>query len=346
MRHQALESVLRMEDFEVMGFTDVLMALPKLMKHFYLLRNEIVKRQPALVILIDYPGFNLRLAKALRRQGYQGKIIQYICPSVWAHGQDRIQQLADSFDLLLTILPFEASYFKNTALQVSYVGNPLVELLSQYSYQDHWKEQYGISKSSPLVAVFPGSRSSEVKHNLPLLLEAAVLLKKEFPDMQIGLSCAHDLTAHLAAELGAKTPFRLGQDLFLIRPEHSYELMRDARCAMAKSGTVCLELALHACPTVVIYYLSALNRLFAKYLLKVKLPHYALPNIIAGERVFPEWIEQDLTPQNIYTTLKPLVEPTSARNLCLKGCSQIKAVLSLHTASQSAAQKIKETLAC
>jgi lipid-A-disaccharide synthase len=346
MRKQGLNATLRMEDFEVMGLTDVLLSLPKLIKQFYFLRNEILRKKPPLVILIDYPGFNLRLAKALRAQGYQGKIVQYICPSVWAHGQHRIQLLADSFDLLLAILPFEPDYFKKTPLAVSYVGNPLLEYLSKYPYKDNWKLPYGIPEDHRLAAIFPGSRQGEIERNLPFLLKASALLKRDYPDLRFALSCAHENTSKLALPLSSALGLHIHKDIFLVSSDHSYELMRDAHCAIAKSGTVALELALHECPTLVVYQLSWLNRLFAKQILKLDLPHYALPNIVAGERIFPELIETGFSSENIHTALKPLIESPLARESCQQGCKKIKSMLNLHTASHTAAKKIKEMLAC
>ena len=160
-----------MEEFQVMGFSDVLKALPRLWKHFYSLRNRILAEQPDAVILIDYPGFNLRLARALRQQGYGGKIIQYICPSVWAHGKQRIETLSLHYDLLLTIYPFESTYFEQSLLPVKYVGNPLEENIRTYSYQENWKETLHLPSSEHLIALFPGSRLGEIKKHVPMQLK-------------------------------------------------------------------------------------------------------------------------------------------------------------------------------
>ena len=146
LRKEGITGPLVMENFEVMGFTDVILSLPRLIKQFYVTRNYILKENPDAVILIDYPGFNLRMAKALREKKYQGKIIQYISPSVWAWGSHRIIQMEKTLDLLMTIYPFEGAFFSHTSLKVNYVGSPVKEQLSHYKYNDHWQDLLNIPK--------------------------------------------------------------------------------------------------------------------------------------------------------------------------------------------------------
>jgi lipid-A-disaccharide synthase len=344
MRKEGLTTSLHMEDFEVMGLTDVLCSLPKLLKHFFRLRYEILTQKPSAVILIDYPGFNLRLAKALRKKGYRGKIVQYICPSIWAHGQHRIQHMANTLDLLLTILPLELKYFSGTSLDVTYVGNPLREYIQKYPYKEDWMQLMDIPKGNRLLALFPGSRQGEIERNLPFLLEASALLKQDHPDLRFAVSCANPHPIKFAFPLIESLGLVLNKDIFMVPLDYTYELMRDCHGAIAKSGTVTLELALHQCPTLVVYNLTFLNRLFAKYILRLKLPHYALANIVAEELVFPELIEYGFSTENIYRTMIPLLEPTPQRKICIEGCKKIRALLEENRASRTAAKKIVELL--
>ncbi len=166
MRQEDFDCLIATEKFQVMGFSDVLLALPHLCKLFYQVRNLVLKTKPDYVILIDYPGFNLRLARALRKQGFKGKLIQYVCPTIWAHGTKRIQILNAYYDLLLTIFPFEATYFSNTKLKVEYVGNPLLETIQNYHYCTDWHLQIGIENVHDLIALFSRQsigRSSEAR---------------------------------------------------------------------------------------------------------------------------------------------------------------------------------------
>lgn len=341
MRTQPFHTILPMESFEVMGLSDVLLALPRLFKHFNRLLNHIVHQKPEAVILIDYPGFNLRLAKALRKKNYKGKIVQYVSPTVWAHGTHRIDQMAKTLDLLLTIYPFESSYFQNTSLKVVYAGNPLKEYIRQYSYQDDWREQAGIPQSMPLVALFPGSRAKEVQRNLSFQLEAACKLKKLYPEIGFALSCVDPKIKKWMGNI----PQEISRDLFLVPSTYNYELMRDSRSAIAKSGTVTLELALHHRPTAVIYHVTALNRLYARHVLRLNLPHYCIVNILAGKEVFPELIEAGVTTEALSRVMGDLHREGSLRDECLQGCRHVDQKLEATQSSVKAAQAI-EMLLC
>ncbi|PJD96285.1 MAG: lipid-A-disaccharide synthase [Parachlamydia sp.] len=346
MRPYLDASVLHMEDFEVMGFSDVLCSLPKLIPHFFKVRNTILSTNPAGVVLIDYPGFNLRLAQSLRKKGYKGKIIQLICPSVWAWGKHRIEQMAGTLDLLLSILPFEKQLFAHTSLRVEYIGNPLKAKIQKHVYQSDWLTLLGIRPAPQLIALFPGSRKGEIQRNLPIQLKAAQLLQRE--DRIFAISCAHpEIIPVMQTILEETTTLKLHQNVFLIPKAYSYELMRDCHAAVAKSGTVTLELAIHHCPTAVIYQLTSLNRLIAKYLLKLNLPFYCIVNILAQKQVFPELIAAGLTPKNLGLLLQGLAEEASVtRNTCIQACENLSPILQHHKdPGEQAAQAIVETLA-
>lgn len=344
MRSYPFDSILRVEDFEVMGFSDVLASLPKLWRQFHALRRHILETNPDAVIFIDYPGFNLRMARSLRKKGYQGKLIQYVSPTVWAWDKDRIAQMTETLDLLLTIYPFEKSYFQNSPLPVIYVGHPIKQIVHNHVYQDQWASLFRIADPKNLIAIFPGSRRSEIELNLPYQLKAALLLKKTRPSLQFAISCAHEKVMPVMHELLKEIPLQLDRDLFFLPKAYSYELMRDAGAAMAKSGTVTLELALHRCPTVVSYKLTLLNRLIAKYVMKLQLPHYCIVNLLKGETVFPELIAAGLSAQKLFRELSPLIEETPERRHCIEQCQQISEILTEEHASVSAAKAIADLL--
>lgn len=345
MRQEGVYGPLTMEDFEVMGFTDVLRAFPKLYSHFYCIRDTIIKSIPDAVVLIDYPGFNLRLAKSLRAKGFQGKIIHYISPSVWAWGKHRIVGMEKTLDLLLTIYPFEAAHFSKTTLNVNYVGSPLQEYISRHSYDAQWQKKLGIPHSKQLVALFPGSRKGEIARNLPIILEAASTLKENNPEVIFGISCFNYATQQFLDEHLEQFPI-LKNALYRIPKDYTYELMKDSRCAIAKSGTVTLELALHQCPTVVVYKLSLMNRFYAQYLLKVNLPFYCIVNILAQKEVFPELIENGLTPQNLYEQTQSLLRDGTKRETCLETCREIDKSLGTNDANTKAAEAILRVIQC
>lgn len=345
MRQESVRGPLIMEDFEVMGLTDVILALPKLYRHFHTVRNSILHSAPDAVVLIDYPGFNLRMAKALRKKEFKGKIIHYISPSVWAHGKHRIVEMEKTLDMLLTIYPFEAAHFSKTNLNVNYVGSPLQEYLSQYNYQNDWKTKLGIPDTKKLVAIFPGSRKGEIARNLPLILEATEMLIQNDPDIIFGISCFNEATKSFL-ETHTGTYPHLKDALYQIPKKYSYELMRDSRCAIAKSGTVTLELALHKCPTVVVYKLSTINYIYAKHILRLKLPHYCIVNILAQREVFPELIEHGLDSPNIYKQVKSLLEDGEKRCSCIQSCHEIDSSLGTNDANTKASEAILRCMQC
>lgn len=331
MRRHGIAGPLNMEDFEVMGFTDVIKALPKLYRHFYKIRNHILSTAPDGIILIDYPGFNLRLAKALRQKGYLGKIVQYVSPTVWAWGKHRIDEMAHNLDLLLTIYPFESNCFKETHLPVIYVGNPLCEYLAQHPYQDSWQTQIGLPPNRKIIALFPGSRKSEIERNLPIILEAGEQIAQQHPDIIFAISCAHQQSWELLKALPQKTSTLLRKAIYPVPANFTYELMRDSYASIAKSGTVTLELALHQSPTVVIYKLTPLNRFYGKYILKLNLPHYCIVNILMGKTVFPELIANGLSPDNLYKQFQSLNDDLNNRQQCQQACKNLHQLLEGHT---------------
>lgn len=267
MEQAGLKSLLPFADFQVMGFSDILFALPKLRRHFYHLSQNILQDNPKAVIFIDYPGFNLRLAKHLRKKGYRGKLIHYIAPTVWAWKKERIKLMAEVYDLLLTIYPFEPVYFTHTTLPVKYVGNPLLHILPKPLSLER----------QPILALFPGSRPKEIERNLPLQKQAAKLFLKKHPEFEMTIST---------------------------NDSSRYTLMQKASLALAKSGTVTLELALLECPTVVQYLLTPINYFLARYLFKIDLPHYALPNILLQQRIFPEFYHMKIAPEDLANSLE------------------------------------------
>lgn len=298
MAKAGLKSLIPFTDFQVMGFSDVLFALPRLRKHFYTLSQNILQDNPKAIIFIDYPGFNLRLAKHLRKKGYSGKLIHYVAPTVWAWKKERVRLMAEVHDLLLTILPFEPAYFSGTKLPVKYVGNPLIHTLPKPTLQER----------QPILALFPGSRPKEIERNLPLQMEAAKIFLKKHPEFKVSIN------------------------------DHArYTLMQEASLALAKSGTVTLELALYGCPTVVQYRLTPLNYLLARYLFQIELPHYALPNILLQERMFPEFYHVNISPEDLANSLE---EQLKRKEQVQKQSEKLRTLLTDQDASKTAAEEI------
>lgn len=344
MRSEGIDLFVEMENFQVMGFSDVVKALPRLWKLFYKIRDCILRTLPDCVILIDYPGFNLRLAQALRKSGFKGKIVQYICPTIWAHGKKRINVLNQYYDLLLTIFPFEASFFSKSTLQVEYIGNPISQTIQGHVYQTKWKTQFGLNENEEIIALFPGSRRAELQRHVPVQLQTAELLKRSYPDTKFAISCAQLSLKDQLISLIRKSNLQLNKDLFVIPPSFHYELMQGCKTALAKSGTVNLELALHGVPTVVHFELNLINFLCAKYLLKLQLPHYSIVNILMNERIFPELMGLKNSPLELKNQLELLHIDSFQRQTIKSACKKLIQQLGKQSSSELAAHAIQKML--
>jgi len=346
MRQQGLDCFFQMESFQVMGLSDVLKSLPSLCQLFYAVRNKILQIEPDGVILIDYPGFHLRLARALRKQGFKGKLIQYICPTVWAHGKRRIDLLANHYDLLLTIYPFEAAYFAPSSLKVEYIGHPLTETIHTHVYDPDWSARLGLPTHKEWIALFPGSREGEVLRHTRQQLHVAAKLKKHYPHLCFALSCAQEGLHASLLEVIKQGSLHLNEDLYLIPPGYNYELMKHCKAALAKSGTVTLELALHCVPTVVHYELSRLDHFFAKYILRLQLPHYCIVNLLHGQTIFPEFMGRGLSSTDLTLELRALYSNASRREQVITACEDVKLQLGKKFPHQCAAMAIQELIKC
>lgn len=318
MRKLPIKEFFPMEALKVMGFLDILPALPKLICTFLSIRNKILTLNPKAVVLIDYPGFHIRMEKSLRKKGFRGKLIHLICPTVWAWGKKRIPIMEKNLDLLLTIFPFEKKCFSKTALRVEYVGHPLALQINQFKPAGKF--------SGKILGIFPGSRKTEIDRNLPLQLKIARRLQALDPTLQIAIS---------------KTQYPIkAKGALIIPPEDHYELMRSCHIALATSGTVALELALHKTPTVVSFAIRKLDLFIAQKIFKIDLPFYAMPNIIVNEEVFPELFGPNLTEESLFFEAHNLTFDPEIRKNCLAGCEKVKRALGEQEASNEAAKAI------
>ena len=316
MRKYPIEVIEPMESFCVMGFLDVLAALPRLLRLFRKLKKTILSMNPDQVVTIDYPGLHLRLQQALRKAGYQGKQIHYICPTVWAWGKRRIQTMERSLDLLLTILPFEPACFASTTLRAEYVGHPLIQKIPPTSVP-----------RQKILALFPGSRTKEIERNLPLQLEVARKLQALDPTLEIAIATSSNLQ-------------KIAPEATIYPPERRYELMQKARLAIAKSGTVILELALHQTSTIVQYVIHPFDEFLATRVFRIHLPYYSLPNLLLQEELFPELFGSNLTLDRLFEKANHLWFNDAANEHLRANTRRVRDLLGPAHASRVAASKI------
>lgn len=321
MRALPIREYFPMENLQIMGFLDVLTALPRLIRSYYQIRKIILDLSPKAVVFIDYPGLHLRLEKSLRKKGFQGKIIHMACPTVWAWKKGRIPQMAKTLDLLLTFYPFEKKCFADTSLPVQYIGHPLAESVAAFTPK-------GIFQGKKILALFPGSRQTEVERNLPLQLKVARRLRGLDPTLQIAISAASE---------GLISPV---SDAQIVAPENNYELMRSAHVAIATSGTVTLELALHGTPTVVNFAIRPLDCFIAQKIFHINLPFYCIANIVVNREIFPELYGPRFTEEKLFFWAQKLWTDLEARKGCQEGCKGMRNVLGQRKSAQEAAAAI------
>jgi lipid-A-disaccharide synthase len=331
MREQGVDPLLKMEEFQVIGFFDVLIELPSLMKRFYLLRREILKRNPKIAIFIDYPGFSLRLERSLRKKGFQGKIVHAIAPTVWAWGKKRIEILEKNTHLLLTLFPFEKQFFHASSLRVEYVGHPLEKKIAA---------PLQTASERPFIGIFPGSRKKEILRNLPFQIEAIRHLFARDPARFFFISIAHESWSSLIHSLTTDLKKEL-KDHLLFLPVHQVEgVLKTTLFAIAKSGTITLELALHEVPTIVIYAIKALDLFLAQKVLRIDLPHYCLVNILMKKRIFPELYGPNLTTENLCSCAEEFLLKKDLLLEKIKECQKLRDHLTKEHTPKPAAQAI------
>lgn len=335
MRNLGVECIVPMESFQVMGFIDVFLALPRLFKLFYQLKRTIIAMRPKAVLFIDYPGFNLRLAKSLKKSSFKGALCHYICPSVWIWGKKRIPVMQDVLDKLFTILPFEKEIFDPSKLDVQFVGHPLIERLENAP-----SGNLEIPKDKKLIALFPGSREKEILRNFPLQIKIAEQLNAEFSDLSFAISISHPRFQSILKQLIGQSTLKEKQDFIWVDGEQRYALMQKAHAAIAKSGTVTLELALHQIPTVVMYAVTPLDKWIAYDVLRIRPSFYCLVNLIAKEEVYPELIGPNLTEETLYRESKKMLFDTQRREHCMEQCKKVHFLLGEHKASEKIAEEL------
>ena len=313
------------KDLAFMGFVEVVMNLRTIFKNLAFCKNDILQYQPDVLILIDYPGFNLRIAKWAKKKGI--KVVYYIAPQVWAWKESRVPKMMKSIDKMLVILPFEKDYFKNKFnWNVDYVGHPLVKVIDDFKNEHNNDASLSDKK---IIAVLPGSRKQEISVKLPVMLEAA----KHFSDYRFIVAQAPSLDESFYQ------PFLKDNPNVSIVKNQTYRLLSNAVAAMVTSGTATLETALFGVPEIVCYKGNAISYQIAKRLVKVK--YISLVNLIMDKSVVKELIQNDLTPANLQQELQLLLEDEAKRLQIKNDYAALKQILSAGgNASANAAKEI------
>ena len=320
----------------VMGFSEVLRKLPRLMRHLKQAKQLISEFRPDVLILVDYPSFNLKLAEYAHSIGI--KVDYFISPKVWAWKEYRVKKIKKWVDHVYSILPFEVGFYQRHGYSVKYVGNPSVQeidyALGHLPPRRHFVERQGFTdREKPIIALLPGSRKGEIRNNLPLMIEAA----KRFPDFQYAVAAAPAIPEKFYREVAQDPGLQV---VFGATPT----LVKYSQAAIVTSGTATLETALIGTPQVVCYRANGkrLSYKIMEKLLKVK--YVSLPNLIVGNSVVPELLVHLCTVDAIARELSPLLQPSPRRDWQISGYKNMRRRLGNSVASDYAAELITDDL--
>jgi len=347
MAGQGGELVQHYRDLAYMGFLPVLMHLPTIMRGMKRCREDILAWQPDVLILVDYPGFNLKIARYVK-QHTRIPVFYYISPKIWAWKEYRIKDIKRDVDCLLSILPFEVPFYEKHHYPIHYVGNPTVDEVDAFLKEQgaRGKEQEAFRRDNglderPIIALLAGSRKQEVHDNLSRMLQAAEPYTKDY---QLVLAAAPGLDDEFYREQIqiAKAKWQDGK-CSVVR-DQTLRLLQHSTAALVTSGTATLETALLRVPQVVCYYIKAGRLVSLARRLFLKVPFISLVNLVAGEEVVPELVAEQMTPQNVRRHLAAILPGGNAREAQLRGYERMATLLGEAGAPQRAAKIIVKTL--
>ena len=317
-----------LRDLAVVGLFEVLSHLRRIKTLFDSVVAEAARLRPDVAVLIDYPDFNLRLARELRKLGIP--VVYYVSPQLWAWRRGRIKDVKRDVAKMLVIFPFEEQIYRDAAVPVAFVGHPLIDHVKPPSDRAAIARRLALEGDRPVVALLPGSRNKEVGFNLPPMLGAVKLLREKRPDLQFVLAAAPHLRADAlreATKAGIKVMEGVARDV-----------ISAARVAIVASGTATVETALTLTPMVVVYRLSALTYTLGKPLVSVT--NYAMVNLIAGRVVVPELIQGDFTPARVTEEVLRVLDDGAARTAMLEDLEEVRGKLGRGGATRHAADEV------
>ena len=294
------------KDYSVMGFTEVVRQLPRLFALRDLFKKVMVEEQPDVFVTVDYPDFNMRVAKVAKKLHIP--VFSYIPPSAWAWRRGRAKMVANLATKVACIYPFAAEVYKAAGAPVEFVGNPLVDIVQPTMSPQEAESFIGKRPGHPVVLLLPGSRVKEITGVLPVMLQALPKILQQRPDVDFVLQKAPSIDKELLTSIVSQTniPVRIVEG-------HGYDVMSASDVALATSGTVTLEAALCGLPSVICYHSSALSMFIARHMVYVK--YIGLPNILAGREILPELIQEKMTPENMAKGILDFLDPEKSETI-------------------------------
>lgn len=312
MRAAGCDTVVDAKDLAVVGITEILSRLPQILGLYRRLIAEADRRKPNLAIVIDSPAFNWRVARQMKQRGIP--TVYYVAPQFWAWRQGRVRLIRDYIDKALVIFPFEEKFYRERGVDATFVGHPLAELPQPKIARNDYAKRYALDPTKPWITLMPGSRVKEVRMNLATILESARLLGAEY-EFLLPVAPTLDRTFLLSL---------IGQQKISLVPD-ALPALWHSRAGIVASGTATVEAAMMNTPFVMVYRVSPLTYMLGKP--RVKVPRFAMVNLIAGKEVVPELVQQDFTAGNVVDRLKEILPDGPARDSMLAGLCRVKASL-------------------
>jgi len=316
---QGLQSLYPMSDLSLIGLAEVLPHLPRLVRRLNQTAAEVRRLAPDAIVTVDSASFSTRLAHQLRGSGIP--IVHYVAPQLWAWRPGRAKKLGRRVNHIMALLPFEASFFARFGIPSTYVGHPAIASGLDRGDGPGFRARHGIAADATVLCVLPGSRMGEVKRLLPVFGAALLSLKQGHPDLAIVISVAH-ATAAAVREMTQAWPFQV----VLAEMDERFDAFAASDAAMAKSGTVTLELALARVPMVVAYKVSAMTAFLVRRM-GVSVEHASLVNLLAGRTIVPEFLQEDCTAAKIAAAVREVLDSRAAREAQLRGFADVAKAL-------------------
>lgn len=319
MQEAGVRIVYDIENLGYIGIVEIIKALPNFFKLRSFLKKVMMEERPDVLVCVDYPGFNMRLAKVAHNLGIP--VLYYIAPTIWAWHNSRGKDIAKYTDKVASIFPFEKEAYEAHHANVTFVGHPLLDIVKSKLTDDEMTKKYDLHEEETRILLMPGSRKQEVLGLLDIMLEAMEEVSKTHGKVRYFLPRAHTISREVLMEKIEKHP----NLMVTITEEDTYDLMRVSDIAIAASGTATLETALMNLPTILVYKVAPLTYAIGKRV--VRIPYVGLPNIVANEKVIPELLQEDVNPKNISHAVNELLEDEVQYQKMKERLRQVKAEL-------------------
>jgi lipid-A-disaccharide synthase len=335
MEEAGVKILFSSSEMAVVGITEVLSKLRTIARASGRLKRILKSKRPDLLILIDYPDFNIHIAKTAKR--FHVPVLYYISPQVWAWRRGRVRKIARRIDRMAVILPFEKTFYGKRGLSVDYVGHPLLDALSREVDIRRVGVESGSEYDYPVVGLLPGSRKEEIRNLLPVMVESVQILRKRYPEIRCRLSLAPTIEAGFVQSFTENSAVKIE-----IIPGDTLETLRVCHVALVASGTATLETALMGVPMVIAYKVSRFSYWLGRIVVRV--PYIGLVNLVAGEEVAPEFIQDDVAPDTVAHAAMSILEDEGLRESMIKKLRGIRESLGKSGASEATAKMALEMM--